>query len=140
MRKFFLVGMIILQSEVFSAQMDKIPAKNAVIAFVADTQAPMWIETVFLHEDNNPQATKKVMTEILLQKPSTVFMLGDVVNLGPSIQAWSHIDPFLKEFRQNNIPYYGLLGNHELMKRPIKGEKIFSTISLTMSALVTWKL
>ncbi len=125
MRKIFLVCTILIQAGVISAQRDVTPNDKKVIAFVADTQAPMWIETVFLHEDNNPEATKKVMTEILRSKPSSLFMLGDVVNMGPSIQAWRHIEIFLRDFKQENIPYYGVLGNHELMKRPAKGEQNF---------------
>lgn len=99
--------------------------KKEILAFVADTQAPMWIEGVFLRKDNNPEATKKVMLDILRQKPSTLFMLGDVVALGPSKRAWITIDYFLKEFDREKIPVYGLLGNHELMQRPIKGERMF---------------
>lgn len=117
--------MILLQTEAAFAQIDKKSTGRQVIAFVADTQAPMWIETVFIHEDNNPKATQMVMSEILKESPSSLFMLGDVVNMGPSIRAWRNIDVFLKEFKQKNIPYYGLLGNHELMKRPLKGEQNF---------------
>jgi hypothetical protein len=105
--------------------MENEPAKSKILAFVADTQAPMWIEGVFLRKDNNPEATKKVMEGILGQNPSTLFMLGDVVSLGPSKRAWITIEYFLKQFSTNNIPVYGLLGNHELMQRPAKGERIF---------------
>jgi hypothetical protein len=125
MRKaIFLLTLLVLCS-VSSAHMENKPVKSKVLAFVADTQAPMWIEGVFLRKDNNPEATKKVMQDILQRQPATLFMLGDVVSLGMSKRAWITIDYFLKQFTTSNIPVYALMGNHELMQRPAKGEKNF---------------
>jgi hypothetical protein len=105
--------------------MESTEQKGQHIAFVADTQAPMWIEGVFLRKDNNPEATKKILADILAGHPKATFMLGDVVALGISSRAWIVIDYFLKQFASAGIPVYGLLGNHELMQRPLKGEKVF---------------
>ena len=125
MQKVLLIFILILLPEVFSAHMNNASVKKEVIAFVADTQAPMWIEGIWLKKDNNPEATKMVLHDILRLKPATLFMLGDVVTLGPSRRAWLTIDYFMKEFNREKIPVYGILGNHELMQRPVKGEKNF---------------
>jgi hypothetical protein len=63
--------------------------------------------------------------DVLNRKPDALFMLGDVVNLGFKENRWEMVDPFLNEMRQNKIPVYACLGNHELMSRPISGEKQF---------------
>lgn len=105
--------------------METAGSDNPEIAFVADTQSPMWIEGVFLRQDNNPQATKMVFEDILKRKPKVLFLLGDVVSLGRSKRAWASADTFLNQFRNNGIPLYGILGNHELMQRPLKGELNF---------------
>src|SRR3954469_18838172 len=105
LKNVFVVLLLILITA-STAPMDKSLPKLNTLAFVADTQAPMWIEGVFLRKDNNPEATKKVMEDILLHKPATLFMLGDVVSLGPSRKAWITIDYFLKQFTAGNIPVY----------------------------------
>lgn len=105
--------------------MENEKALSDEMIFVADTQSPMWIEGVFLRQDNNPRATKMVFEDILARQPKVLFLLGDVVSLGRSLRAWASADTFLNRFRQDNIPMFAILGNHELMQRPIKGEYNF---------------
>jgi hypothetical protein len=126
-RKLLLTFILFLHTRYFAAvtDMDIDTNKPEILAFVADTQAPMWIEGVFLRKDNNPQATKNVMLDLIKLRPTALFMLGDVVSLGLSNRAWITIDYFLKEFVNLKIPVYGILGNHELMQRPFRGEKNF---------------
>src|SRR3954469_13310055 len=111
LKNVFVVLLLILITA-STAPMDKSLPKLNTLAFVSDTQAPMWIEGVFLRKDNNPEATRMIMQNILSQNPATLFMLGDVVSLGPSKRAWITIDYFLKEFKKEKIPYYAILGNH----------------------------
>jgi 3',5'-cyclic AMP phosphodiesterase CpdA len=63
-----------------------------------------------------------VFEDILARHPKVLFLLGDVVSLGRSRRAWASADTFLTRFRDSGIPMYAILGNHELMQRPIKGE------------------
>lgn len=126
MKKIILLSLaLITWSASYLISMEETDQKSPVLAFVADTQAPMWIEGVFLRKDNNPAATKKILSEILKSHPTTLYMLGDVVSLGLSNRAWVIIDYYLKEFEQLGIPVYGILGNHELMQRPGRGERNF---------------
>lgn len=102
------------------AQTDSRPAGNT-IAFASDTQAPMWIESVFLKDRQNRRATGLVFDEIIRTHPLGLFIFGDVVSLGHSDKAWKTVDVYLKNMRDAGIPVYATLGNHELMQKPGKG-------------------
>jgi Icc-related predicted phosphoesterase len=95
------------------------------IAFISDTQAPMWIEDVFLKSHNNEVATEILLNDAVNKKPDLVIFPGDLVNLGCNQKRWKMIDSCLLKFSKAGIPYHGCLGNHELMKRKKKGEKNF---------------
>lgn len=101
------------------------PEEPKVIAFASDTQAPMWVETILLKSHNNKKATNMVFGEILKSQPSSLFLLGDVVNLGYSRRQWKPIDKHINELRENKIDVHGILGNHEIMGRPKTGEAMF---------------
>ena len=100
------------------------PYSNMLV-FASDTQAPLWIEKVFLKSDNNTKATELVFKDIIRLKPLAFFLLGDVVSLGYSENKWKPVDAYIKAARSEGIPIYGVLGNHELMQRPIAGEAKF---------------
>jgi UDP-2,3-diacylglucosamine pyrophosphatase LpxH len=95
------------------------------IAFVSDTQAPMWIEDVFLKSNNNEKATALLFSEIVNQKPTDLFILGDVVSLGHKEKKWKAMDDYLQRCRQEGIKVSALLGNHDVMSKPKKGEQKF---------------
>ena len=69
------------------------------IGFISDTQAPMWIEKVFLKSNRNELATSLVMADIAKQKPSQLFILGDVVALGYRDQKWKAMDSYVRVCR-----------------------------------------
>lgn len=94
-------------------------------AFISDTQAPMWVEDIFLESNNNEKATEILLNDVIKRDPGFVIFPGDLVNLSCNEKKWKTIDSFLSKFRQAGIPYHGCLGNHELMKRKKKGEKNF---------------
>ena len=98
---------------------------SSEIAFLSDTQAPIWIETVFLKNRQNKKATQLIFNELLIKKPTALFILGDIVSLGFSRRQWKTIDPYLEQLRKNNIEVNAILGNHELMGRARAGEKKF---------------
>lgn len=100
-------------------------SSNREIAFVSDTQTPIWIESIFLRNNSNARATGIIFNEIIREQPQALFILGDVVSLGYSKRKWSAVDEYLSRVRDKGTPVYALLGNHELMGRPTRGEANF---------------
>ncbi len=98
---------------------------NTVIAFTADTQAPMWVEKLWLRSHNNRKATKLLFEDVELRHPTAFFLLGDVVNLGYSSRQWKPIDVYLQTLRVKQVPVHAILGNHEVMGRPLEGMRKF---------------
>lgn len=101
------------------------PNDSTLIAFASDTQAPMLVETILLKPTNNRSATKMLFKDIASHRPNSLFLLGDVVNLGYSTRQWKPMDKYLDALRDKNIGVYAILGNHEVMGRPRKGQRKF---------------
>ena len=97
------------------------------IAFVSDTQAPMWAETILLKPNQNERATGLVFHDILVQKPTSLFILGDVVNLGFKEKRWKKMDRYIDSCRKAGIHVSALLGNHDVMRNANKGERRFKS-------------
>lgn len=98
---------------------------GCALAFVADTQAPMFVETLLLRSHNNRKATKLLFQDVLQRHPDAFFLLGDLVNLGYSNRQWKPIDRYVESLRQAGIPVNAILGNHEVMGRPRLGMRKF---------------
>jgi hypothetical protein len=96
-----------------------------LLAFAADTQAPMLVETILLKPQKNRKATQLLFRHIIDLHPHSFFLLGDVVNLGYSQRQWRPIDRHLHHLRAKGIGLYGIMGNHEVMGQPKKGEQEF---------------
>jgi UDP-2,3-diacylglucosamine pyrophosphatase LpxH len=127
LKNLVLIGMLSLNSLFAKSQSAPIAAPNdsTEIAFASDTQAPMWVETLWLKSHGNKQATQKLFADILQRRPSTLFLLGDVVNLGYSDRQWKPMDAYLQKLRDTGVQVHAVLGNHEVMGQPIKGERKF---------------
>jgi predicted MPP superfamily phosphohydrolase len=97
------------------------------IAFSSDTQAPMWVETLWLKKTNNKTATQRLFNDIGQRNPGSLFLLGDVVNLGSSNRQWKTMDKYIGSLRSKGIGVYAVLGNHEVMGQSRKGLKKFQT-------------
>jgi 3',5'-cyclic AMP phosphodiesterase CpdA len=95
------------------------------IAFASDTQAPMWVETLWLKANHNRAATKMIFNSIMDRDPSSLFILGDVVNLGYSNRQWRPMDKYIQSLRDKGIKVDAVLGNHEVMGQAKKGQKKF---------------
>ncbi len=110
-----------------NAQFDSthLAEKNKEIVFASDTQAPMWVETLWLKANNNREATKSIFNHIIHKNPQSVFLLGDVVSLGYSNKQWKPIDEKLEKLRHNGVKVYAVLGNHEVMGQSNKGQQKF---------------
>jgi hypothetical protein len=101
------------------------PNDSDLIAFASDTQAPMWVETLWLKANNNRQATKKVFEDIMKKRPGSLYLLGDVVNLGYSNRQWKPIDRYLAGLRNEGVGVHAILGNHEVMGQSMEGQRKF---------------
>jgi predicted MPP superfamily phosphohydrolase len=130
-RKIVLAAGLVLALFMYSSKGNKARAQLALkeqsreIVFASDTQAPMWIESVFLKKNNNLKATEALFSHVFERRPEALFLLGDVVNLGFKENRWQSVDPFLAKMKDDSIPVYACLGNHELMSRPRSGELQF---------------
>lgn len=98
---------------------------NTIIAFASDTQAPMLVETILLRSHKNKLATRHLFEDVLQHHPTAFFLLGDVVSLGYSNRQWKPIDGYLETLRNNGIEIHAILGNHEVMGRPVAGQQKF---------------
>jgi predicted MPP superfamily phosphohydrolase len=102
------------------------PGKDsAEIVFVSDTQQPRRAETLYLKENQNEKATGMIFKDIEARKPLALFLLGDLVSLSHKESKWSQMDDYLASCKNQNIPCYALLGNHEYMWNAKKGEENF---------------
>ena len=99
--------------------------ENHVLAFASDTQAPMLVEKIWLKSFKNRLATQLLFDDIRIKKPKHLFLLGDVVNLGYSNRQWKPIDGYLKKLKEEGIGLHAIMGNHEVMGKPKKGEAKF---------------
>jgi 3',5'-cyclic AMP phosphodiesterase CpdA len=95
------------------------------LVFVSDTQAPLWVETLALQEDHNREATARIFQDIGARKPASVFMLGDVVNLGFDEGEWRIMGTLIDGLRTEGIPVNAILGNHDVMFDAATGEAEF---------------
>jgi UDP-2,3-diacylglucosamine pyrophosphatase LpxH len=113
----FLIVLLLMESDFSIAQ----GTSSKEIAFVSDTQAPMWVENVFLKANQNRRATSLIFDDIVKTKPRAVYILGDVVSLGYRNKKWKSMDQYIETCRKNGIDVYALLGNHDVMGRAKKG-------------------
>jgi len=95
------------------------------IVFVSDTQAPIWVETLALQEDNNRESTARLFADITARKPASVFMLGDAVNLGFDDGEWAIMGTLIDKLRAQGVPVSAILGNHDVMLDSDEGEAQF---------------
>jgi predicted phosphodiesterase len=99
--------------------------KNPIIAFASDTQAPLFIEKIIRKTDHNEKATEMIFKDVVANRPSALFILGDVVSLGYSDAKWKNMDRYLKWCAADTISVYAVLGNHELMVHAAEGMRKF---------------
>ncbi len=78
---------------------------------VGDTQSTSHWE--FWRERNNKER-KLIIDEITKREPAFVIHLGDLTTRGSSEKHWREFDEMHKEFLEKKIPYFPVLGNHEL--------------------------
>ena len=99
--------------------------KPSSVALISDTQAPMWVEKLFLKSNHNEEATTKLFEQIVNLKPVSLFILGDVTSWSAKKKKWRTMDNYLQQCRSSGIPVHALLGNHDVMGSVKKGESNF---------------
>jgi hypothetical protein len=104
-----------------------IPASSdsLLLAFLSDSQSPIIFERLVLSSNNNEEAREMIYSAILREQPDAVFHLGDMVAMGFYGASWESIDGFVERLRRDTIPFYPVMGNHELMFFPGVGEREF---------------
>ena len=100
-------------------------AETLRVAFVSDTQNPIFPETIALPRNNNKVARAKIFDFILQFRPHSVFHLGDLVSLGFYDPSWEAIGAFVDQLKPLGIGFQPVLGNHELMLFSREGESNF---------------
>ena len=121
----FFIVLLLLMLTPFPSQAQDSTGCSTALLFASDTQEPMWVESLFLTDNDNKQATRALFTELLTQEPTELFLLGDVVNLGYKNSRWTFIDSALTQAKERGFHVHALLGNHELMGRAASGERRF---------------
>ena len=84
------------------------------VILISDTQSPIFFETLYLDENNNEEIRQLIFADILLRKPKAVFHLGDLTAFGFLNSNWLAIDNFVSDIYKRGIPFYPVMGNHDL--------------------------
>lgn len=84
--------------------------KNHFI-IIGDTQATSLWE---FWRERNDDKRKLIIAEIAKREPAFVIHLGDLTTRGASKKHWQQFDDLHKAFQQKKIPYFPILGNHDL--------------------------
>jgi len=92
------------------------PAKNHFI-IVGDTQRTSSWE---LWREKNDAQRKLIAAEIAKREPAFVIHLGDLTARGSSTKHWEEFNALHEAARQKRIPYFPVLGNHDLYGDDVK--------------------
>ncbi len=96
------------------------------IAFVSDTQAPLWIEEPWRLSDENERATRTILHAIARDSTCVaLFHLGDITGMGSVGDLWDIFDENSRLLRRAKIPLLPAFGNHEYMPFPESGKRNF---------------
>jgi hypothetical protein len=93
--------------------------------FISDTQELLKAEYLWNITNNNLEMTRLMFNDIIELNPCAVFHMGDLVAEGHFEPSWKEIDKFLERLSEKEIPFYPVMGNHELLIMPRKGEAKF---------------
>jgi 3',5'-cyclic AMP phosphodiesterase CpdA len=85
-------------------------SKNFFI-LVGDTQLTSKWE---FWRERNKKERGLIINEIYKQDPAFIINLGDLTARGSSEKHWQEFDDLRKQFKDKKIPYFPVLGNHEL--------------------------
>ena len=83
------------------------------IIVIADTQAPMRTEMLWLKEERNVEATALLFSRLQNENVDAVVILGDLVAMGSREKDWKPVDYFIAALRRQSTGVYAVAGNHE---------------------------
>ncbi len=95
------------------------------LIFISDTQQPIWIESLWLEENENYAATMALFKSIAEEKPLAVFHGGDLVAFGFSESDWQDFNRAREPLTNLAIPLYPTRGNHELLFFKDRAERLY---------------
>jgi len=98
---------------------------DSLVSFVADSQSPIFFETLRIPSNNNDSAREMIYSRLVTDRPNAIFHLGDMISLGFYTTPWKSTDRFLNRASRAHIPVFATLGNHELMLFPSYGIEQF---------------
>jgi hypothetical protein len=93
--------------------------------FISDTQGMLNAEYLWNITNDNKAVRQLLFSDIIEHNPRSVFHMGDLVTKGYHNPSWNTIDIFLDSLSEKEIPFYPVMGNHELIFMPVRGEKNF---------------
>ena len=85
------------------------PAKNQFV-LLGDTQSTSHWE---FWRERNDKERKLILDEIVQRQPAFLVHLGDLTVRGSSKKHWQNFDDLHKAWREEKIPCFPVLGNHE---------------------------
>ncbi|MEI6091359.1 MAG: metallophosphoesterase [bacterium] len=88
---------------------------KTTICFISDTQTPLWTERLFLKSEKNEAATDALFNDIIKQKPTSLFILGDMVSKSSNNSSWKTLDKSIELLKKSSILVNAIPGNHEYM-------------------------
>jgi hypothetical protein len=101
------------------AQSDSSPK----LFFISDCQEPMKVERLFREAYRNEEARDSLFSDILRQRPTNLFILGDITSAGSNKKSWYPVDSFLYKLQKQNVLVNAIPGNHEYYTNARKGIK-----------------
>jgi len=116
--RLFLVFILLtlFSQQVFPQSNIKASNDNNKIAFISDTQAPLFFEKWFIGSNRNEEASEILFHNILRENNlSALFHLGDMTSIGSLNSSWKLFDKYLSELKSKKISVHPALGNHDYM-------------------------
>jgi Icc-related predicted phosphoesterase len=83
------------------------------------------LEKIIFKTFRNEDARDSLFSDIVLQNPENLFMLGDLTSKGSDEKAWTPLDNFLNSLKRINTKVYAIPGNHEYMMNSSAAVQMF---------------
>ncbi|OFZ19542.1 MAG: hypothetical protein A2X94_12645 [Bdellovibrionales bacterium GWB1_55_8] len=101
------------------------PGSPLELAFVSDTQEPIWLEKLWLKTDNNRHVTRRLFESIARTRPLALFHGGDLVASGSSASDWRGFWEAFAPVNAAGTPFFATPGNHEYLFWSGRGKRHF---------------
>jgi predicted MPP superfamily phosphohydrolase len=119
---FYIVVLLLLN---VSCGFSQVIRNQQRIYFISDVQAPLPTEKIIFKTNRNEEARDSLFSDLLIQHPENLFLLGDLASRGSVEKAWQPLDKFLNSLKNSNTKVYAIPGNHEYMGCSSTGIQMF---------------